>query len=131
MIYGISKCFSSADIYYEVKIPDIWFFDHPHGSVMGRAEYSDYFTFSQCCTVGNNKRKYPRFGRYVSMMSGSKILGDCRIGDHVIMSANSYVVDTDVPSNCIVFGSSPNIKIHPITLEKFHSLTCDMFDGFE
>lgn len=131
MIYGISKCFSSADIYYEVKMPDIWFFDHPQGSVMGRAEYSDYFTFSQCCTVGNNKGKYPRFGRHVSMMSGSKILGDCQIGDHVIMSANSYVIDTDVPSNCIVFGSSPNITIHPITLEKFHSFTCAMFDGFE
>lgn len=98
---------------------------------MGRAEHSDYFIFSKYFAVGNNKGKYPRLGRHVSMMSGSKILGDCRIGDHVIMSANSYVVDTDVPSNCIVFGSSPNITIHPITLEKFNSLTCSMFDGFE
>ena len=50
-IYGISKSFSSADIYYEVKMPEIWFFDHPQGSVMGRAEYSNFFSFGQGCTV--------------------------------------------------------------------------------
>ena len=130
-IYGISKCISSADIYYEVEMPEIWFFDHPQGSVLGRAEYSDYFTFSQGCTVGNNKGKYPHLGRHVSMMSGSKILGDCTIGDHVIMSANSYIIDTDIPPYSIVFGSSPNPIIHSITPEKFHSLTEMMFNGFE
>ena len=38
MIYGLSKMVSSADIFYGVKMPRIWFFDHPQGSVMGRAE---------------------------------------------------------------------------------------------
>ncbi len=128
-IYGISKMISSADIYYGVEMPDIWFFDHPQGSVIGRAQYGNFFTFSQGCTVGNNKGIYPRFGEHVSMMSGSKVLGDCQIGDYVILAANSYIIDQDVPPFSIVFGSSPNPIIHSITPEKFYQLTCSMFDG--
>lgn len=130
-IYGLSKCLSSADIYYEVHMPDIWFFDHPQGSVMGRAAYADYFTFSQGCTVGNNKGRFPSFGEHVSMFSNSKILGNCNVGDHVILSANTYILDTDIPSCSIVFGTSPNIVIKPISMEKFGELTGSMFDSNE
>lgn len=126
-IYGVSKCVSSADIYYETAMPDIWFFDHPQGSVMGKAEYSDFFTFSQGCTVGNNKGKFPVFGRHVSMLSNSKILGNCKIGDHVILAANAYIVDTDILPYSIVFGMHPDIVIKPITPDKFDELTGAMF----
>lgn len=128
-IYGLSKMFSSADIFYGVKMPDIWFFDHPQGSVMGRAEYGDFFTFSQGCTVGNNKCKFPVFGKHVSMLSNSKVLGNCHIGNHVIFAANSYVIDTDIPSYAIVFGTSPDNTIKPITPEKFNELIGSMFSG--
>jgi serine O-acetyltransferase len=128
-LYGLGKCFSSADIYYGVDMPEVWFFDHPQGSVMGRAKYSDFFTFSQGCTVGNNKGKFPVFGEHVTMLSNSKVLGNCVIGDHVIFSANSYVIDSDIPAYSIVFGVSPNITIKSITKGKFNELTGSMFDG--
>lgn len=126
-IYGLLKLISSADIYYEIKLPDIWMCDHPQGSVMGRAEYSNFFSFSQGCTVGNNKGLYPRFEEHVTMFSNSKILGNCKIGNHVIMSANSYILDTDVPPYSIVFGMYPNAIIHKITQEKFNELTQSIF----
>jgi len=50
-------------------------------------------------------------GENVRMMSGSKILGECIVGDHVVFSANTYIKDTDIPSCSIVFGSSPNLVI--------------------
>lgn len=128
-IYGLSKCFSSADIYYGVNMPDIWFFDHPQGSVMGRAKYANFFTFSQGCTVGNNKGIFPVFGEHVTMLSNSKVLGNCTLGDHIIFAANSYIVDRDIPSYSIVFGIEPNITIKSITQEKFNELTGNMFDG--
>lgn len=78
---------------------------------MGRAEYSDYFEFSQGCTVGNNNGVYPRFGERVFMMSDSKVIGDCEIGSNVIIGANACVKDQDVPSNALVFGESPNLVI--------------------
>lgn len=110
-IYYLNKILHSIDLFYEVELPSIFFFDHPLGSVMGRAKYSDYFSFLQGCTVGNNKGKYPIIGRNVSMLSNSKILGDCHIGNNVILSANSYVIDTDIPDNSIVFGQGRNITI--------------------
>lgn len=130
-IYGLSKCFSSADIFYEIEMPDIWFFDHPQGSVMGRAKYSNFFTFSQGCTVGNNKGKFPSFGEHVSMFSNSKILGDCIVGDHVVFAANSYIIDKNIPAYSIVFGVHPNNVIHPITHKKFSELTGSMFTADE
>lgn len=45
------------------------------------------------------------------MFSNSKILGNAQIGSHVIIGANAYVKDEDIPDNCIVFGESPNLKI--------------------
>lgn len=126
-VYCLSKIISSADIYYEVEMPQIWFFDHPQGSVMGRGVYSDYFTFSQGCTVGNNNGKYPMFGKHVSMLSNSKVIGDCKIGNYVIFAANSYVIDCDIPSYSIVFGQSPNIVVKPITKEKYQEITGSIF----
>ncbi len=129
MIYGLSKMASSADIFYGVEMPSIWFFDHPQGSVMGRAKYNDYFTFSQGCTVGNNKGMFPVFGKHVSMLSNSKVLGNCHVGDHVIFAANTYVIDTDIPSYSIVFGTAPNNSIKQITPAKFNELIGSMFSG--
>lgn len=43
------------------------------------------------------------------MFSNSKILGGSHIGNHVIISANSYIKDQDVPDDTIVFGQSPNL----------------------
>lgn len=110
-IYSLNRALSSADLYYEVELPDFFTFDHPLGAVMGRAEYSDYFEFSQGCTVGNNNGVYPRFGERVFMMSDSKVIGDCEIGSNVIIGANACVKDQDIPSNVLVFGESPNLVI--------------------
>jgi serine O-acetyltransferase len=92
-------------------MPDVFFLDHPVGSVLGRATYGLNFSFSQNCTVGNNKGIFPTIGKNVQMLSGSKILGRCKIGDNVIVSANTYIKDTDIPANSLVFGSSPNLVI--------------------
>lgn len=110
-IYYLNKCLNGLDLYYEVEMPSVFFLDHPVGSVMGRAVYGERFSFSQNCTVGNNKGIFPVFGKNVAMKSGAKVLGKCVVGDNVIFSANSYVKDTDIPGGSIVFGSSPDLVI--------------------
>lgn len=126
-IYNLIKIFSSCDLFYQVNMPDIFFFDHPMGSVIGRAEYSDYFSFSQGCTVGNNKGVYPKFGTHVHLLSNSKVIGNCNIGDYVIVSANTYIKDIDIPSYSLVFGNSPNITVKPITLDQYKQYTGSIF----
>lgn len=126
-IYGLSKSVSSADIYYEIKMPKIWLIEHPQGSIMGRAEYSDYFFFMQGCTVGANGGNYPKLGKHVCMLSNSKVLGDCTVGDYVILAANSYIIDEDIPSYSIVFGQHPNITTKSINKMKYMELTGSIF----
>ena len=110
-VYATGKAMSSADLFYQVELPEVFTFDHPLGSVIGRASYSNYFSFGQGCTVGNNKGAYPSFGESVFMLSDSKVIGNCKIGSDVIISAGAYVKDTDIPEGSIVFGQSPNLVI--------------------
>lgn len=118
-IYYLNKVMHAVDIYYEVELPSIFSLGHPVGTVLGRAKYSDFLSVSQNCTVGNNKGIYPEFGRYVTMFSGSKVLGKCRIGENVLIAANAYVKDSDIEDNSLVFGSSPNLIIKRID-RSFH-----------
>jgi serine O-acetyltransferase len=108
-VYLLNKMLNSCDLFYEVKMPDIFFLDHPQGSVIGRATIKNYFSFSQGCTVGNNKGIYPVIGEHVTMLSDSKIIGNSNIGNNVTLAANTFIKDQHVPDNTIVFGTSPNL----------------------
>ncbi len=112
-VYCLNKALNGLDLFYEVRMPHVFFLDHPVGSVLGRAIYGEGFSFSQNCTVGNNKGVYPVIGSNVRMMAGSMVLGSCKIGDNVILSARSYVKDTDIPPGSIVFGTTPNLVLKP------------------
>jgi len=108
-VYGLSKVFSGAELYYEIELPEVFYCDHPIGTVLGRAVYGNNFSFLHGCTVGNNHGIYPVLGENVRMMSDSKVVGKCTVGNNVIISANTYIKDQDVPDNVIVFGHSPNL----------------------
>ena len=110
-IYFLNKIMSSCDLFYEVELPDFFMLDHPQGSVMGRAKYSNGLSFSQYSTVGNNNGIYPIIGENCRMCMNSAIIGNCRIGDNVTLGAGALVKDTDIPSNSLVFGQSPNLII--------------------
>ncbi len=121
-VYYLNKTLNGIDLFYEVKMPKVFVLDHPVGTVIGKANIRDYFSFSANCTVGGNKGVYPKIGRNVYMSIGSTILGDCKIGDNVIFSANSFIIDKDVPSNTMVFGQSPNNIIKKIPSKKIFKI---------
>lgn len=108
-VYYLNKALNACDLYHQVILPEIFMLDHPVGSVMGRAEYGNYFSFGQNCTVGNNNGIYPIIGEHVRMCMSSAIVGKCIIGNNVILGAACLVKDTDIPDNTIVFGQSPNL----------------------
>lgn len=111
-IYYLNKALNAVDLFYGIEMPKFWACEHPIGSVMGRATYGEGFEFLQCCTVGGNKKlQYPVIGSDVHMFAHSQIIGNCHIGDHVLIGANCTIKDQDVPSNSIVFGMSPNLII--------------------
>lgn len=107
-IYYLNKALNGCDLFYEIELPEYFKLDHPVGTVIGRAKYGYGFSFTQCCTVGNNNGVYPEIEENVRMCANSSIIGNCHIGRNVIIGANSGVKDCDVPDNTIVFGQYPN-----------------------
>lgn len=110
-IYGHSKTVSGCDLYYEVEMPDIFCFDHPTGSFMGRAKYGNHFSFTQGCTVGNDNEIYPTIGENVKMLAGSKVLGESKIGNNCVIGEGALILNQNVPDDSIVYGKSPNLII--------------------
>lgn len=61
-------------------------------------------------------------GEYVTMYSNSKILGDSHIGDHVVIAANAYIKDTDIPDYSIVYGQYPKLIVKTGQQEKIDAI---------
>lgn len=40
-VYALNKALHGFDIFYEVELPNVFFMEHPVGTVLGRAKYSD------------------------------------------------------------------------------------------
>jgi len=118
-IYYLNKALNGLDLFYEVEMPDVFYLDHPVGTVIGRAKIDNYFSFAQGCTVGGNKGVYPKIGENVKMFSDAKVIGDTNIGKNVWISANTYIKDSNIPEQSIVFGSSPNLIIKNRPIEFF------------
>ena len=121
-LFALGKVINGLDLYYEIEMPDVFFMDHPVGTVLGRAHYGRFFSVSQNCTVGNNKGIYPIIGEHVTMMSASRIIGKCRIGNYVVISSGTFIKDQDVPDFSLVFGSSPQIIVKHRSIDYFQKL---------
>lgn len=110
-IYGLLKIVSSCDIYYEVNLPDVFLIIHPVGSVIGRANYSNYITIYQNCMIGSNHSIYPTFEEFVVLRPGSMVLGNSRVGKNSQIAAGSIVIDKEIKPNHTFFGNPSNFKI--------------------
>lgn len=108
-IYYLNKSLHGLDVFYAIELPDIFRFCHPLGTVLGRANYDNYFAVFQNCTVGNNKNTYPVIGKNVAMFKGALLVGKCTVADNVLISAHSFIKDQDVPADTVAFGTSPDL----------------------
>jgi len=116
-IYYLNKALNGCDLYHGIDLPKYWDCEHPLGSIMGRAKYSDGFYFYQGCTVGGNKGFYPTIGKNVWMYAYSQLIGNSLVGNNVILGANCKIKDQDIPSYSLVFGESPNLIIKSMEKE--------------
>lgn len=126
-VYYLNKIMHSNDWFYQVDLPVHFGAEHPLGSVLGKAEYGDYFFIYQGTTVGGNrtgeKLFYPVLGNNVLLYANATVLGKSVLGDNVIISANSYLINEIIPSNCIVYGKSPNIVIREKSEEEIKNMS--------
>lgn len=111
-IFLLNKALHGIDVFYTVKLPKIFLFCHPLGTVLGNAKYSDYFIVYQNCTVGGDSMgKYPKFEQGVLLYSGVSVIGDSLIGTNTIFGAQSSIVSSEVKSDSLVLQKYPNNRI--------------------
>jgi serine O-acetyltransferase len=124
-IYSLLRIVSSIDLYYEVKLPELWACDHPLGSVIGRGQFTPDATlfFTQNCNIGNNRGIYPQIEGNLHMYANASLLGDTRIRGNVVLSNGAYALDAGELRDCLVFGRSPDLVIKPLAREQFVKLS--------
>ncbi len=122
-VYYLNKMLNSCDILYAIELPEMFFLEHPVGSVLGRANYGKKFVCHQGCTVGGNgkvnEEVYPVIGDEVCMFANSAIIGDCHIGNNVLISSGVMVKDLNIPDNSIIFNKQDSILIKSMSAEWF------------
>ncbi|MBX9881064.1 MAG: hypothetical protein K2X73_03740 [Sphingomonas sp.] len=106
-LFMLNKALHGCDIFYEVTLPSIFLVVHPLGTVLGRANYGDYFVAYQRVGVGSNRDVYPTFGKHVTLRPGAAVLGRSMIGDHCQIATESLVLDRDVPAGTLYIGRPP------------------------
>lgn len=108
--YALNKALHALDAYYEVQLPDVFAVQHPVGTVLGRASYSDFFICYHNCTVGANlDNDYPTFSPGVVMYGGSRVIGRTSLGGNTFVSTGAIVIDGGVlQSDSVLHGIYPN-----------------------
>ena len=121
-IYFLNISTTATDLFYEVDLPLRTGCDHPLGSVIGRANFgadSSLF-FRQNCNIGGNRDIngtpiYPEVLGSLYMNPRSSIIGRCIVVGNVILANGVYVKDHGVLENVVVFGTSPDLIVKPIS----------------
>lgn len=126
-VYALNKALHALDVFYEVELPDVFCWQHPVGTVLGRGKFQDYLFVYQRVTVGGNLRGvYPRIGRGVCLFGDTAVTGDCTVGDNVYVSLGTKLIENDVPSNVIAFGTKGALTFKPMQRsvidEMFHRI---------
>ena len=99
-IYYLNKVLHSVDWFYQTELPLHFMAEHLLGSVLGRAQYSDYLFVYQGTTIGGNRKGdvlyYPKVGENVVLYANATVLGNTSIGNNVIISANTYIINENL-----------------------------------
>lgn len=102
-LYCLNRTLNSFSCSYEAKLPNIFLLLHIVGTVLGKAEYSDFFIAAHGCSVGAHHGIYPKIGQGVAMLPHSSIIGACSIGDRVSLGVNTTIYEQDIPNNTTVY----------------------------
>lgn len=124
-IYSLLRIVSGVDLYYEVELPELWFCDHPLGTVIGRGKFDKNasLVISQNCNIGNNRQTYPEIKGNLYMYPNSSLLGQAQVEGNVVLGNGACAIDAGTLKDCMVFGRSPDLTIKPLSAAQFAEIT--------
>ncbi len=113
LLYKLVQIITGIELPCEVPIGKNFVIEHSGGIVIsGFARFGDDCRIRNGVVVGLSRIDEPcapQFGNQVDIGAGAKVLGNIRIGNHVLIGANAVVLQ-DVPDHCIAVGVPAVIK---------------------
>ena len=113
----LNKILNGMFFSYKTQLPDIFYIDHPVGTIIGNAKYSDFLVICQNVTIETNYdmqgNPAPFLGKGLFLGSGAKIIGNKSIGDRVSLGADVLIFNREIPADSVVFKDASgqiNIK---------------------
>jgi len=83
------------------------------GAIIIHGDFGNNCSVGQAITIGSKgagkSDGWPVLGDDVYIGAGAKVIGNIRVGNHVVIGANSVVL-SDVPDNSLVVGAPGKIK---------------------
>lgn len=114
-LFLLNKALSGIVVMYDTVLPDVFVLMHTVGTVLGKANYGNYFVAAQNVTVGMDRGEIPTFGERVVLYGGSVVIGNSHIGDRVTVASNAVVRGENVPPGHVVAGTSPDLTVKAAT----------------
>lgn len=125
-VYYSMRIRGNIDLFYRANIGEYFMPTHALGTVMdSHSTYGKLFKIYNGVHIGPysivgkepSRWEHPKFGDFVTVLSHSKIFGNTKIGNNVIISSNSIIINEEIPDNCIVSGKSPDLYFLPLKIE--------------
>ena len=118
-VFLLNKALNGIDLFYEVKMPDVFVIGHTVGMVFAKADYSNGCVFHQGCTVGRKNDDRPTLEPGVILYPQSSVIGACLVRENTVLSPGVQLIDTDTPGNCIVFPGERGKVVFKSTSEYY------------
>lgn len=105
-LFYLNKVLHGLDAYHDTELPPVFQFMHPLGTILGQAKYGNYFCVYQGCSVGCDEQGvFPVIGEHVVLYAGASVIGRSNIGCNVVISANTMILNRDIPNDKLVLGT--------------------------
>jgi len=104
----LNKALNGMFYSYKGKLPEVFLFVHPVGTVIGNANYSNFLVIYQNVTINTgivdeNGDLTPRIGKGVFLSSGAKIVGNKSIGNRTSIGVNTLIFNREIPGDSIAY----------------------------
>lgn len=111
----LNRILSGLFVSYKCSLPDIYLTYHPVGTVLGMADYSNYFMALQNVTINTganiNGSCTPHLGEGLFMAAGSSIIGSEEVGEWVSVGVNATVYHQKIGHHKLVCNNSGKMEV--------------------
>lgn len=125
-LYYLNKVVHGFDCNYKTKLPNIFLIIHGVGTMLGNADYEDYFITYQGVTVGFNNGFYPKIGKGNVLTANSSVIGNSCLGKFVTIGSGTTIINKKINDSMSVYRNDLGVltekKMNKLYISKYFDI---------